>query len=193
MEGTNIKKEDNETITLKVQEEGTPDFYYTMKHDEPLKNLMIAYCERRQLGNYTALRFHADGDRVLGYHTPKELQLDDGYVIDAWSEDEASVDKSGVKKEDGRDSVTVKVEKQGCQDYYFSLKRDEPLEKLMISFCQRFGLGDYKTMQFTKDGRRIQGHQTPEQAELENGDVIDAWELSIGAGRGGLGNAIATV
>lgn len=181
MEGTKIKKEDDVTVTLRVQKEGTRDFYYTMKRDEPLQNLMIAYCERRKLGDYRSLRFHVDGDRVVGYHTPRELQLDNGYVIDAWSEEKALVDKFRVKKQDDRDCVTLKVEKQGCKDYYFTLRRDEPLEKLMISFCQHYNLGYYKTIQFHKDdGSRVQGHQTPNELELENEDVIDAWELSTG-------------
>ncbi|KAK1380534.1 hypothetical protein POM88_027278 [Heracleum sosnowskyi] len=172
MEGTTIKKEDEVTITLKVQKEGTRHFYHTMKRDEPLQNLMIAFCQHRQLGHYRSLRFHVDGDRVRGYHTPKELQLDNGYVIDAWSEE-------GTEKEI-LEFVTLKVKRQGCQDYFCTLKCDEPLEKLMISFCQRYDLGDYKTIQFLKgeDGSRIQGHQTPNQVELENEDVIDAWVLS---------------
>lgn len=81
-----VKKEDDVMITLKVQKEGTQDFYYTMKRDEPLQNLMISYCQRRQLGDYRSLRFHVDGDRVRGCQTPKELELENGYVIDAWSE-----------------------------------------------------------------------------------------------------------
>lgn len=55
MEATKIKKEDDVTITLEVQKQGTRDFYYTMKRDEPLQNLMIAYCGRRKLGDYRSL------------------------------------------------------------------------------------------------------------------------------------------
>lgn len=86
MSGTRVKIEDDQMITLKVQLQGTQDFYYTMKPDTPLQELMIAFCERRQLGDYGALRFHVDGDRVRGCQTPKELELENGFVIDAWSE-----------------------------------------------------------------------------------------------------------
>ncbi|KAL1806853.1 hypothetical protein ACET3Z_029921 [Daucus carota] len=50
-----VKKEDDVMITLEVQKEGTKDFYYTMRRDKPLQELMVAFCQRRKLGNYKAL------------------------------------------------------------------------------------------------------------------------------------------
>ena len=81
-----IKTEDDEKVTIKVQKEGMADFYFTMNRDEPLRKLMIAFCERRKLGDYRSLRYHLNGDRIRGHQTPNELELENDDVIDAWIE-----------------------------------------------------------------------------------------------------------
>lgn len=63
-----VKKEDDVMITLKVQKD--TGFLLHHETDTPLQELMIAYCERRQLGDYRTLRFHVDGDRVRDCQTP---------------------------------------------------------------------------------------------------------------------------
>lgn len=79
-----VKEEEDEMITLRVQQEVTVDFYFTMKRKEPLRKHMIAYCERRKLGDFRSLRFHHDGDRITGMQTPDKLELESCDVIDAW-------------------------------------------------------------------------------------------------------------
>ncbi|KAK1390218.1 Ubiquitin-like domain-containing protein [Heracleum sosnowskyi] len=81
-----VKEEEDEKVTLRVQQEGTVDFYFTMKRKDPLRKLMMAYCERRKLGDYRSLRFHLNGDRITGDQTPNQLELENADVIDAWSD-----------------------------------------------------------------------------------------------------------
>lgn len=81
-----VKTEDDDKVTIRVQKEGSVDFYFTINRDEPLRKLMIAYCERRKLGDYRSLRYHLNGDRVRGHQTPNELELENDDVIDAWTD-----------------------------------------------------------------------------------------------------------
>ncbi|XP_017217780.2 uncharacterized protein LOC108195331 [Daucus carota subsp. sativus] len=62
------------------------DFYFTMNRDQPLRKLMLAFCERRKQGDYRSLRYHLNGDRIRGHQTPNELELENDDVIDAWIE-----------------------------------------------------------------------------------------------------------
>ena len=53
-----IKTEDDEKVTIKVQKEGMADFSFTMNRDQPLRKLMIAFCERLSLGDYNNLCYY---------------------------------------------------------------------------------------------------------------------------------------
>ena len=55
---------------------------------------------------------------------------------------------------------------------FFILKLSTPLSKLMNAFCNRRGVGA-NSVYFLFDGNRINGKQTPEELEMEDGDVID--------------------
>ncbi|KAK1390204.1 hypothetical protein POM88_018382 [Heracleum sosnowskyi] len=219
-ENSGVKEEYDEMVMLRVQLQGKPDFCFTMKRAEPLRKLMITFCERLKLGDYREVRFTVDGSRVRGDKTPNELELENDDVIDAWSEllgagdyrslryhvngdrvrghqtpneleleNDDVVDAwtdlllhaSGVKDEED-EKVTLRVQQQGTVDFYFTMKRKEPLQKLMTAFCERRELGDYRCLRFHLDGDRIIGNQTPNELQLENCDVIDAWSDQVGGG-----------
>lgn len=78
-------------------------------------------------------------------------------------------------KEEYDEMVTLRVQLQKKPDFLFTMRRDEALRKLMTTFCERLKLGDYREVRFTGDGSRVKGDQTPNQLELQNDDVIDAW------------------
>ena len=61
---------------------------------------------------------------------------------------------------------------QDGNDIYFKLKQTTPLVKLMDAFNNREGIGPYKA-RFLFDGNRINETQTPQQLDMEDGDVID--------------------
>lgn len=88
-------------------------------------------------------------------------------------------------KEEYDEMVTLRVQHQKNPDFLFSMRRDEALRKLMTTFCERLKLGDYREVRFTVDGVRVRGHQTPNELELENDDVVDAWSEQLGAGSTG--------
>merc|ERR1711918_241721 len=75
------------------------------------------------------------------------------------------------KKPDG-EHINLKVVTQDGNEIYFKCKQTTPLQKLMHAFCNRQGVS-MQSVRFLFDGNRINETQTPQQLEMEDGDVID--------------------
>ncbi|KAK2630992.1 hypothetical protein EUGRSUZ_B01386 [Eucalyptus grandis] len=71
-------------IRLYVQNQWEDDVCYLLDRSMPLRALMKHYCSRRGLP-YGALRFTYDGARIPGDQLAEDLVMDDGDVIDTWS------------------------------------------------------------------------------------------------------------
>ena len=54
-----------------------------------------------------------------------------------------------------------------------------PLNKLMAAFCQRNGVAQ-NSVRFLFDGNRVNPNQTPQELEMEDGDVIDVMQEQQG-------------
>ncbi|KAK9291944.1 hypothetical protein L1049_019896 [Liquidambar formosana] len=78
------KKERNH-VTIKVQRQHVFDIYLRIKRDLPLRELKICYCDRLGL-EYDTVRFTYDGIKIGNSQTAEELGMEDGDVIDAWSD-----------------------------------------------------------------------------------------------------------
>ena len=74
--------------------------------------------------------------------------------------------------QEGGEQINLKVVTQGGNETYFKCKETTPLKKLMDAFCNRQGVSTYSVF-FLFDGNRIHERQTPEQLDMEDGDVID--------------------
>ncbi|XP_024990512.1 small ubiquitin-related modifier 2-like [Cynara cardunculus var. scolymus] len=92
-----------------------------------------------------------------------------------------------VKQEDPeRDSyITLKVVSQLNElDPYFRVRRDEPLQQLMMRWSGRAGVDDYRTFRFLFDGDRVPENETADEFGLLDGDSIDAMHDQDGGGMG---------
>ncbi|KAL6219173.1 hypothetical protein ACLB2K_012379 [Fragaria x ananassa] len=78
-------KEDEEPITLQVQNQIHGDILYRTGRTVSLGNVLKDYCERKGLV-YEEMRFIYDGRRVRSTHPPHQLKMEDDFVIDAMSE-----------------------------------------------------------------------------------------------------------
>ncbi|KAL3749811.1 hypothetical protein ACJRO7_010869 [Eucalyptus globulus] len=72
-------------IHLCVQNQREDDVRYLLDRRMPLRALMKHYCSRRGL-LYGALRFTYNGARIPGDQSAEDLGMDDGDVIDTWSD-----------------------------------------------------------------------------------------------------------
>ncbi|CAI9088386.1 OLC1v1022695C1 [Oldenlandia corymbosa var. corymbosa] len=77
------------------------------------------------------------------------------------------------EKKPGDQHINLKVKGQDGTEVFFRIKRSTQLKKLINAYCERQSV-DLAAMAFLFDGRRLQGEQTPDQLEMEDGDEIDA-------------------
>lgn len=52
------------------------------RKDEPLKNVLKIYCEKKELGDYTGYMMEFDGESVDPDDIPDDLDLDGGDIFD---------------------------------------------------------------------------------------------------------------
>ncbi|KAL7148797.1 hypothetical protein ABFS83_06G203500 [Erythranthe nasuta] len=87
-----------------------------------------------------------------------------------------------VKEENTEIVVHIKYNETGGEEKYsFDTHMNIPLRRIFLDFCDRLGLV-YSSIRFTFDGVRIRETQTPHDLEMDNDDLIDAFNEQIGAG-----------
>lgn len=69
-------------IQVKVRSADGNELVFKIRKKTKLEKLMGVYCERFGL-SMDAVRFLFDGERIHGDHTPENLRIEDGEVIDA--------------------------------------------------------------------------------------------------------------
>ncbi|KAL6958235.1 Kv channel-interacting protein 4 [Sarracenia purpurea var. burkii] len=79
-------KKERTHVTLVVQSElGELDIYFRVRLTAPLRQLKLAYCDRVGLDR-DDLRFTYDGAKLKDDQTAAELEMEDGDVVDVWSD-----------------------------------------------------------------------------------------------------------
>ena len=68
--------------------------------------------------------------------------------------------------------LNLKVVTEDGNEIFFKLRETTPMHKLMAACCNRLGVGMH-SVRFLFDGQRIDPNQTPQELEMEDGDVID--------------------
>ncbi|ODQ80221.1 hypothetical protein BABINDRAFT_7687 [Babjeviella inositovora NRRL Y-12698] len=68
--------------------------------------------------------------------------------------------------------INLKVS-DGSNEIFFKIKRSTPMKRLMEAFCKRQGKS-MDTLRFLIDGQRLSPDNTPDDLDLEDGDVIEA-------------------
>ncbi|KAI7731020.1 hypothetical protein M8C21_017414 [Ambrosia artemisiifolia] len=69
-------------INLKVKAECGNEVFFKMKRSTQLKRLINTYCDVQSI-ELNSVAFLFDGRRLLGEHTPHQLEMEDGDAIDA--------------------------------------------------------------------------------------------------------------
>lgn len=71
----------SESIEIKAVDAENCEMRFKIRPNTPLKKLMAAYCAQKCI-DINSLRFAFNGDRVQGTDTPKNLEMQDGDIID---------------------------------------------------------------------------------------------------------------
>ncbi|KAM7271844.1 hypothetical protein ACFE04_031058 [Oxalis oulophora] len=95
----NQTRDQSAHINLVVKRQGMEDVHFNIKRNTELKKLLNAYCQHQSVPMNT-FRFLFHERRILGEHTPAELEMEDGDEIDAWLEQIA-----GGKSNSNRNAV----------------------------------------------------------------------------------------
>ncbi|PWA77036.1 hypothetical protein CTI12_AA079610 [Artemisia annua] len=72
-----VKQKDSHINLKVVSQMNELDPYFRVRRDEPLKQLMIRWSVRANVGDYRAIRFFFDGMRVNKDKTPNDMELED--------------------------------------------------------------------------------------------------------------------
>ncbi|KAI7833330.1 ubiquitin-related domain-containing protein [Kickxella alabastrina] len=92
----------------------------------------------------------------------------------------AAANNQDVKDEKPEtEHINIKVVAADSSEVMFKIKRKTKLSKLMQAYCSRAGQA-FGTVRFLVDGQRINGDNTPEELEMEDGDSIDAMTEQVG-------------
>lgn len=86
---------------------------------------------------------------------------------------------SDTPKEEKPDThINIKVS-DGSAEIFFKIKRSTPMKRLMEAFCKRQGKS-IDSLRFLVDGARVLPDNTPDDLDLEDGDVIEAHREQVG-------------
>lgn len=79
------KPDTTDAINLKVVTQDGNEIYFKCKMTTPLNKLMSAFCQRQGV-TMASVRFLFDGHRLSPNQTPKDVDMEDGDVIDVMVE-----------------------------------------------------------------------------------------------------------
>lgn len=82
------------------------------------------------------------------------------------------------KQETSDSHINLKVS-DGTSEVFFKIKRGTQLKRLMDAFCKRQGR-ESNSLRFLYDGQRVNGDDTPDTLDMEEGDMIEAHREQIG-------------
>lgn len=80
---------------------------------------------------------------------------------------------------DKQQQITLKTSDGLGNEILFRVKRNMPLKKLISAYCKKRNIAE-DTARFSVDGTRIAGYETPDDLELEDGDILHVGIMQTG-------------
>ncbi|CAH8858654.1 unnamed protein product [Trichobilharzia szidati] len=84
-----------------------------------------------------------------------------------------------VNKDASSEHINVKVQGQEGSIIHFKIKKNTPLRKLMMAYCDRLGLKQ-PTVRFIFDGNNIHDTDTPASLDMGEDDTIEVFQTQTG-------------
>ncbi|KAK6588645.1 hypothetical protein RS030_3416 [Cryptosporidium xiaoi] len=112
-----------------------------------------------------------------------EFRDTDNHGFEGRNENQVTEQKPVIDQQEGAPDenqyVTVKVRSPDGEQVLYRIKKKTKLQKLMNSYCQRTGQNE-NSIRFLFEGERLRPEMTAEEAELQEGDLIDAMISQVG-------------
>ena len=173
--------DESEPINITVVNQSGEETVFKVKKTTKMDKVFKAFAQRVGVSQ-NSLRFKVDGEGIRADQTPKELELEDGDMIEAYIEqvgggiDEGSGDDADEKADE---ALTLKIADQGGGDMFFKVKKNTPMRKIFEAYAARKGL-QTNVLRFMYDGHRIKADDTPKLLDIMDNDQIDVQLEQIG-------------
>lgn len=181
--------DERKTLRIQVQNERQDEFHFKVESTALMKKVMDAYC-KLQFQDRDVLRFVFDGIRIQDQDTPNLLNMEEGDIIDVWTELRGGVgtpEPEAPKALGEVKHINIRVKDQDSNEVRFKIKSTTSLKKVMDAYCQRQGL-QRDALRFLFDGDRVQDNDTPESRELEDDDCLEVFVQQLGGSGDGDSN-----
>ncbi|KAH8738723.1 hypothetical protein FG386_000514 [Cryptosporidium ryanae] len=184
------------TDNFYVRNDGTFAYYFTTEEVETLfensgfKVISNSYCLREVTNRKTNVSMKRNinnehNENSVSYLDAKmEFRDTSNSGADGkGDENQATEQKPVIDQQEGAPDenqyVTVKVRSPDGEQILYRIKKKTKLQKLMNSYCQRTGQNE-SSIRFLFEGERLRPEMTAEEAELQEGDLIDAMISQVG-------------
>ncbi|KAH8870500.1 Small ubiquitin-related modifier 2 [Schistosoma japonicum] len=84
-----------------------------------------------------------------------------------------------ANKEAPSEHINIKVQGQEGSIIHFKIRKNTPLRKLMLAYCERLGLKQ-PSVRFIFDGNSVHETDTPASLEMEENDTIEVFQTQTG-------------
>ena len=171
--GGRVDDAETEYIKLKVVGQDSNEIHFRVKMTTAMFKLKKSYFERVGVP-IPSLRFLFDGKRINDEETLKSLEMEQDDVIEVYQEQTGGgADKS--------EYIKLKVVGQNYNEIRFRLKMTTEMHKLKKFYSEHIGALIH-SLRFLFDGKRINDEETPKSLEMEQDDVIEVYNVIVGAG-----------
>jgi len=93
--------------------------------------------------------------------------------------DDATDGAEGGKKDKGEEYIKLKVVGQDHSEVYFKVKMTTSMAKLKKHYAERQGIA-LNSFRLLFDGRRLADEDTPKRLDMNDDDVIEAYQEQTG-------------
>nr|CAX77085.1 Small ubiquitin-related modifier 2 precursor [Schistosoma japonicum] len=84
-----------------------------------------------------------------------------------------------ANKEAPSEHINIKVQGQEGSIIHIKIRKNTPLRKLMLAYCERLGLKQ-PSVRFIFDGNSVHETDTPASLEMEENDTIEVFQTQTG-------------
>nr|CAX77093.1 Small ubiquitin-related modifier 2 precursor [Schistosoma japonicum] len=84
-----------------------------------------------------------------------------------------------ANKEAPSEHINIKVQGQEGSIIHFKIRKNTPLRKLMLAYCERLDLKQ-PSVRFIFDGNSVHETDTPASLEMEENDTIEVFQTQTG-------------
>ncbi|KAL8283470.1 hypothetical protein RQP46_005573 [Phenoliferia psychrophenolica] len=156
-----------EMLTIHLQSATDEPVAFKCKKTTKFSKILKSFSERSGQAPDT-FRLLVDGVNVLPTDTPESVHI----AQTGGGADDGEEDSKAAMQ------INISVKSAAGEPVQFKVKKTLPFRKIMNAYAKQMGV-DLGTYKFQLDGERIKDDDTPESLDMEDGEVVDAFQEQI--------------